>query len=79
MPQFFLVSSDAKSRTTKNPQNGIMNGMMRFVLSAIMPMRKKKHPPIGVIMSREEALLVRLPKPCSDSEKMVGNIIASKR
>lgn len=73
------MSSDAKSRTIKNPLNGMIKGIIRFVLSAIIPISRKKHPPIGVIMSRDDALFVRLPNPLSERENIVGNIIASKR
>ena len=39
---------------------------------------RKPHPPIGVIISSEEADFVRLPRPRRASEKMVGNMMASK-
>ena len=56
-----------------------MNGKLIIcVESAITPISKKPQPPIGVIIKSDEALLVRLPNPRSESEKIVGNIIASK-
>lgn len=48
------------------------------VESAMMLMSRKPQPPMGVIMSSDDALLVRLPNPRRESEKIVGNIIASK-
>ena len=62
------VSSEANSNTTKNPKKGMMNGMLiMWVASAIRPINRNPQPPIGVIISSDEALLVRLPKPRSDS------------
>lgn len=55
------------------------NGVIKLVLSAITPIKRKPQPPTGVIISMDEALLVRLPKPVSESEKMVGNMIASNK
>lgn len=49
------------------------------VASATTPMSRKPQPPMGVIISNDEALFVRLPKPRKANEKMVGNIMASKR
>ena len=42
-------------------------------------MSKKPHPPIGVIINNDDALLVKPPKFCNAREKIVGNIMASKR
>ena len=57
-----------------------MNGkLIIWVESAITPISKKPQPPIGVIIKSDEALLVRLPNPRSESEKIVGNIIELKR
>ena len=74
------VSSEAKSRMMKNPMKGMTNGRTRLpVESAMSPISRKPQPPIGVIISNEEALFVRLPSPRSESEKIVGNMMASKR
>ena len=48
------------------------------VESAMRLMSKKPQPPMGVIISNDDALLVRFPNPCNAREKMVGNIMASK-
>ena len=48
----------------------MMNGITISVASAITPTSKNPHPPTGVIMSSDEALLVRLPNPLTASEKM---------
>lgn len=74
-----LFASHAKSRSTTYPMKGIANGATMFVWSATYPIRRKKHPPMGVIISRDEALLVRSPSHRKASVKMVGNMIASNR
>ena len=57
----------------------MINGMLIMrVESAMIPISKKPQPPIGVIISNDDALFVRLPKPCKAKEKIVGNMIASK-
>lgn len=57
----------------------MMNGMESMpVESAMRPMSMKPQPPIGVIISSDDALFVRLPSPRRASENIVGNIIASK-
>ena len=42
-------------------------------------MSKKPQPPTGVIIKIDDALLVSLPKPVRAKEKMVGNMMASKK
>ena len=57
----------------------MMNGkVIIWVESAMTPISKKPQPPIGVIIKSDEALLVRFPNLRSESEKIVGNMIASK-
>ena len=58
----------------------MMNGMESIpVESAMSPMRRNPQPPIGVIINSDEALFVRFPRPRRAREKIVGNMIASKR
>jgi len=45
----------------------------------MIPINRKPQPPTGVIINKDEALLVRLLKPTKASEKIVGNMIASKK
>ena len=47
--------------------------------SAIKAIKRKPQPPTGVIINKEEALFVSEPNPRSDREKMVGNMMASKK
>ena len=69
----------AYSITITYPTSGSMNGSTLFVLSAIYPMSRNPHPPIGVIIISDDALFVSEPRSLTASEKIVGNIIASKR
>ena len=63
----------------KYPRNGMMKGMESMpVESAIRLMSRNPQPPIGVIISSDEALLVRPPRLRSDRENIVGNMMASK-
>ena len=48
------------------------------VESAMIVISRKPQPPMGVIIRSDEADYVRLPSPRKASEKMVGNIMASK-
>ena len=57
----------------------MINGITMSVASAITPTNRNPHPPTGVIISSDEALFVKLPNPLTASEKIVGNITASKR
>ena len=63
----------------RKPINGTTKGRVTWVVSAIIPISRKPHPPIGVIIRSEDADLVRLPYPVRAMLKMVGNMIASKR
>ena len=75
-----LLFFSAYANTMAKPTSGIKNGVMKLpVESAMRPISRNPQPPTGVIMSIYEALLVRLPRPLSVSEKMVGNMIASNR
>ncbi len=58
---------------------GTTNGKVALKVSAKCPMPRKAQPPMGVIISNDEAK-----EPCwvafsIDKAKIVGNIIASKR
>jgi len=47
--------------------------------SAMRAISRKPQPPTGVIIRSDEALLVSGPKPRNAKEKMVGNMMASKK
>ena len=74
-----LFTFHAYASTTAKPARGKTKGSTGLPPSAIRPISKKPHPPTGVIISTDEALLVRTPKSLRAKEKMVGNIMASKK
>ena len=57
----------------------MMNGTTQFDTSARSPTNRNPQPPTGVIIRIDEALFVRLPRLRTAKEKIVGNMMASKR
>ena len=77
-PELF-IKFEANRKITTKPIKGTIKGRTRCVRSAKRPTSRKPHPPIGVIISSEEAVFVSPPKLFRAIEKIVGNMIASKK
>ena len=80
-PFQFLCFTHITAYTTIIPKHtkGTMNGKVGLNVSAKCPMPRKAQPPMGVIMSNDEAKEACLEAFSIDKAKIVGNMIASKR